>query len=81
MLPTYVDLVPYPGVFTQNVQSWDKGICVCVYVFLEQSDFFFKAISYPFLSFFPLLMALFTSWYQKHVVPAISIHCCRLMLE
>jgi len=24
MLSTHVELVPYPGTFIQNVQSWDK---------------------------------------------------------
>jgi len=26
MLSTRVELVPYPGNFIQNVQSWDKGM-------------------------------------------------------
>jgi hypothetical protein len=39
MLLTHMELVPYPGIFIQNVQSWDKGFFIC---FMGQSDFFLK---------------------------------------
>jgi hypothetical protein len=42
--------------------------------------FLFKNIYYPFLYFYPLLMASFICCYQKHVISALSMHCRHMLL-
>jgi hypothetical protein len=56
VLLTHIELAPYPGTFTQNVQSCVNGIFMS---FFGTVWFLFKYLSYLFLYFRPLLMALF----------------------
>jgi hypothetical protein len=74
--PTHVTLSSILDLI-QNVQPWDRGLLCRLG---GGGNVISNNICYSFLSFCPLLMASFICWYQKHVISALSTHCCHMLL-
>jgi hypothetical protein len=77
MLLTHVELVPYPGIFIQNVQSWDEGIFI---PFLEQSDIFLRKFLVTSCTFIRYWWSLLFAGPRNTLCPhsaCIVARCCQ----
>lgn len=76
MLLTHIEIVPYPGIFMQNAQSWDKGI-FCL--FLGPSGFFSKTFL-TLLVFLPTADVLIYVLVSEthYILSAFSMQCCHM---